>query len=98
MSLSWKSEGRKTIIFRADYRRPVNEIYTEYRTVHIDVVFVKTDLLLEYVHLSPATPNGHQYQRFIVQTLGLFCSSLTKSHRKRCLFRCYSNKLYNRLW
>ena len=74
MSLSWKSEGRKTIVFRADYRRTVNEINAEYRFVHVDVVFIKTDLPLEYVYLSPDTPNGQQYQRFTLQALGLFYS------------------------
>lgn len=42
----------------------------EYRTVYVDVVFVKTDLPLQFVHLSPDHRDGHPYQNFTVQTFG----------------------------
>lgn len=48
----------------------VNGEMAEYRTVYVDVVFVKTDLPLQFVHLSPDNRDGHSYQNFTVQTFG----------------------------
>ena len=76
MPLSWKYEGMKTIVFRADYRRPVDGVASEYRTAFIDVVFVKTDLPLQFVSFSPDTRDGDAHQRFIVQSLGELQSKL----------------------
>ena len=70
VNLSWKNEGAKKVQFRADYRRMVNGEMAEYRTVYVDVVFVKTDLPLQFVHLSPDSRDGQSYQNFTVQTFG----------------------------
>ncbi len=70
VNLSWKNEGAKKVQFRADYRRMVNSEMAEYRTVYVDVVFIKTDLPLQFVHISPDNRNGHTYQNFTVQTFG----------------------------
>lgn len=70
VSLSWKDEGAKRVQFRADYRRVVNGEMSEYRTVYVDVVYVKTDLPLKFIHFSPDNRNGHFYQNFTVQTYG----------------------------
>ncbi|CAF4402568.1 unnamed protein product [Rotaria socialis] len=70
VSLSWKNEGSKKVNFRADYRRMVNDEMSEYRTVYVDVVYVKTDLPLKCVHLSSDNRDGHPYQNFTVQTYG----------------------------
>ncbi|CAF3690154.1 unnamed protein product, partial [Rotaria socialis] len=43
---------------------------SEYRTVYVDVVYVKTDLPLKCVHLSSDNRDGHPYQNFTVQTYG----------------------------
>jgi hypothetical protein len=48
----------------------VNNEMAEYRTVYFDVVYVKTDLPLKFIHLSPDNRNGHTYQNFTVQTFG----------------------------
>jgi len=42
----------------------------EYRTVYVDVVYIKTDLPLKFIHLSPDSPNDQTYQNFTVQTFG----------------------------
>ena len=42
----------------------------EYRTVYVDVVYVKTDLALQFVHFSPDNRDGHTYQNFTIQTFG----------------------------
>jgi hypothetical protein len=81
VNLSWKSEGAKKVQFRSDYRRMVNNDVAEYRTVYVDVVYVKTDLPLKFVHLSPDNRDGDTYQSFTVQTFGKLilpsrCSSL----------------------
>jgi len=70
VNLSWKNEGSKKVQFRADYRRMVNQDMAEYRTVYVDVVYVKTDLPLKFLHLSPNNYNGHTYQNFTVETFG----------------------------
>ena len=70
MNLSWKNEGSKKVQFRADYRRMVNNEMAEYRTVYVDVVYVKTDLPIKFVHVSPDNRDGHSYQNFTVQTFG----------------------------
>ncbi|CAF4229923.1 unnamed protein product, partial [Rotaria sp. Silwood2] len=70
VNLSWKNEGAKKVQFRADYRRMVNYETAEYHTVYVDVVFVKTDLPLQFVHFSPDNRDGHYYQNFTVQTFG----------------------------
>ncbi len=76
MNLSWKNEGSKKVQFRADYRRMVNNEIAEYRTVYVDVVYVKTDLPLKFLHLSPDNRDGHPYQNFTVQTFGILLNSL----------------------
>jgi hypothetical protein len=48
----------------------VNHEMAEYRTVYVDVVFVKTDLPLQFIHLSPDNRDGHAHQNFTVQTFG----------------------------
>ena len=68
--MSWKNEGPKRILFRADYRRMVKNENAEYRIVYIDVVYVKTDLPLQFIRLSPDNRNGEPYQNFTVQTFG----------------------------
>lgn len=78
VNLSWKNEGAKKVQFRADYRRVVRNEMAEYRTVYVDVVYVKTDLPLQLIHLSPDNRDGDTYQNFTVQTFGksieiLFC-------------------------
>jgi hypothetical protein len=70
VNLSWKNEGAKKVQFRADYRRMVNHEMAEYRTVYVDVVFIKTDLPLQFIRLSPDNRDGHTYQNFTVQTFG----------------------------
>ncbi|UJR29011.1 hypothetical protein I4U23_010229 [Adineta vaga] len=70
VNLSWKNEGPKKVQFRADYRRMVHKETAEYRTVYVDVVYVKTDLPLKFIHLSPDSPNYQNYQNFTVQTYG----------------------------
>ncbi|CAF1487008.1 unnamed protein product [Rotaria magnacalcarata] len=70
VNLSWKNEGAKKVQFRADYRRVVNHEMAEYRTVYVDVVYVKTDLPLQFVQFSPDNRNGHMYQNFTIQTFG----------------------------
>ncbi|CAF0876615.1 unnamed protein product [Rotaria sp. Silwood1] len=70
VNLSWKNEGAKKVQFRADYRRMVNYEMAEYHTVYVDVVYVKTDLPLQFVHFSPDNRNGHHYQNFTIQTFG----------------------------
>ena len=60
----------KIVTFRADYRRPVDNITSEYQTLHIEVVFIKTDLPLQFMFFSPDTQDGDSHQRFIVQSLG----------------------------
>ena len=42
----------------------------EYGTVYVDVVYVKTDLPLKFIHLSPDNRDGDHYQNFTVQTFG----------------------------
>jgi hypothetical protein len=55
----------------------VNNDMAEYRTVYVDVVFIKTDLPLQFVHFSPDNRNGHPYQNFTIQTFGkTFTNSL----------------------
>jgi hypothetical protein len=76
VNLSWKNEGSKKVQFRADYRRMVNNEMAEYRTVYVDVVYVKTDLPLKFLHLSPDNRDGHHYQNFTVQTFGILLNSL----------------------
>ncbi|CAF4659905.1 unnamed protein product, partial [Rotaria sp. Silwood1] len=70
LSLSWKNEGIKKVQFRADYRRPVNDETAEYHTINVEVVHIKTDLPLKFIHLSPNNYNGYTYQNFTVQTYG----------------------------
>ncbi|CAF3946958.1 unnamed protein product [Adineta steineri] len=70
VNLSWKNEGAKKVQFRADYRRMVNSEMAEYGTVYVDVVYIKTDLALQFVHLSPDNRDGDTYQNFTVQTFG----------------------------
>jgi len=70
VNLSWKNEGAKKVQFRADYRRMVNNDMSEYRTVYVDVVYIKTDLPLKFVYLSPDNHNGDTYQNFTLQTFG----------------------------
>ncbi|CAF0835622.1 unnamed protein product [Adineta ricciae] len=70
VNLSWKSEGAKKVQFRADYRRIVNNEMAEYRTVYVDVVYVKTDLPLQFVHFTCDSRDGQKYQNFTVQTFG----------------------------
>ncbi len=70
MNLSWKNEGAKKVQFRADYRRMVHNEMAEHRTVYVDVVYIKTDLPLKFIHLSPDSPNDQTYQNFTVQTFG----------------------------
>ncbi|CAF1143554.1 unnamed protein product [Rotaria sordida] len=70
VNLSWKNEGAKKVQFRADYRRMVKNEMAEYHTVYVDVVYVKTDVLLQFIHFSPDNRNGHSYQNFTVQTFG----------------------------
>lgn len=53
----------------------VNNEMAEYRTVYVDVVYVKTDLSLKFIHLSPDNYNGKSYQNFTVQTFGKFKSN-----------------------
>lgn len=48
-----------------------NNEMAEYRVVYVDVVYVKTDLSLKFIHLSPDHLNGHSYQNFTVQTFGI---------------------------
>lgn len=48
----------------------VNGDMAEYRTVYVDVVYIKTDLPLQFVHFSPGTRNGDMHQNFTVQTFG----------------------------
>ena len=50
----------------------VNGEMAEYRTVYVDVVFVKTDLPLQFIHLSANNRNGLGYHNFTVQTFGKF--------------------------
>lgn len=71
LSLSWKNEGAKKVHFRADYRRVFNNEMAEYRVVYVDVVYVKTDLSVKFLHLVPDHRNGHPYQNFTVQTFGI---------------------------
>ncbi len=58
----------------------VNNEIAEYHTVYVDVVYVKTDLPLKFLHLSPDHQNGHSFQNFTVQTFGksflVVCSKL----------------------
>ena len=68
--MSWKNEGAKKVQFRADYRRMVHKETAEYRTVYVDVVYVKTDLPLKFIDISPSSPNYQSYQNFTVQTYG----------------------------
>ena len=70
VNLSWKNEGAKKVQFRADYRRIVNNEMAEYRTVYVDVVYVKTDVPLKFIHISPDNRDGHLHQNFTVQTFG----------------------------
>ncbi|CAF3926750.1 unnamed protein product [Rotaria sp. Silwood2] len=70
LSLSWKNAGIKKVQFRADYRRMVNDEMAEYHTINVEVVHVKTDLPLKFIHLSPNNYNGRTYQNFTVQTYG----------------------------
>ncbi|CAF0958355.1 unnamed protein product [Adineta ricciae] len=70
VNLSWKNEGAKKVQFRADYRRMVHKETAEYRTVYVDVVYVKTDLPLKFIDISPSSPNYQSYQNFTVQTYG----------------------------
>jgi hypothetical protein len=70
VNLSWKNEGAKKVQFRADYRRMVNQEMAEYRTVYVDVVYIKTDLPLQFVHFTPDNRDGHMYQNFTIQTFG----------------------------
>lgn len=48
----------------------VNNEMAEYRTVYVDVVYIKTDLPLQFVHLSPDNRNGEKYHNFTVETFG----------------------------
>jgi len=48
----------------------VNNEMAEYRTVYVDVVYIKTDLPLQFVHFTPDNRNGHTYQNFTIQTFG----------------------------
>lgn len=48
----------------------VNNEMAEYRTVYVDVVYVKTDLPIRFLHLSPDNHDSHLYQNFTVQTFG----------------------------
>ena len=70
VNLSWKNEGAKKVQFRADYKRMVNYEMAEYRTVYVDVVYIKTDLPLQFVHFSPDSRDGQSYQNFTIQTFG----------------------------
>ncbi|CAF0748743.1 unnamed protein product [Adineta steineri] len=70
VNLSWKNEGSKKVQFRADYRRMVHKDTAEYKTVYVDVVYIKTDLPLKFIYLSPDSPNYQTYQNFTVQTFG----------------------------
>lgn len=60
----------------------VNNEMAEYHTVYVDVVYVKTDLPLQFLHFSPDNRDGHQHQNFTIQTFGivpLILSSLARS-------------------
>lgn len=88
VNLSWKNEGSKKVHFRADYRRMVNGETAEYRTVYVDVVYVKTDLPIQFVNLSPGTPNGISFHNFTVQTFGEFsvARKLSENPRENVFF------------
>lgn len=74
----------------------VNNEMAEYRTVYVDVVFVKTDLALQFVHLSPDNRDGQTYQNFTVQTFGK-SSHLLSLTLLRLLRRKYSDQLHRGL-
>ena len=82
--------------FRADYRRMVNNEMAEYHTVYVDVVYIKTDLALQFVHLSPDNRDGQTYQNFTVQTFGK-TSPLVSLHLRLLLRRKHSDQLYSGL-
>ena len=84
MNLSWKSEGAKKVQFRADYRRTVNNEMAEYRTVYVDVVYVKTDLPLQFVHLTSDSHDGQKYQNFTVQTFGRIYPYIARRTSRFC--------------
>jgi hypothetical protein len=48
----------------------LNHEMAEYRTVYVDVVYIKTDLPLQFVHFTPDNRKGQLYQNFTVQTFG----------------------------
>lgn len=77
----------------------VNYEMSEYRTVYVDVVFIKTDLPLKFVHFSPDNRDGLNYQNFTVQTFGT--SSLVLIPPHCCLFaphfRQRADQLHDRL-
>lgn len=51
----------------------------EYRTVYVDVVFVKTDLPVQFLQLSPDTPDYQTDQNFTVQAYGTAMSSANRA-------------------
>ena len=63
----------------------VNNEMAEYRTVYVDVVYVKTDLPLQFIHFTPDNRHGHTYQNFTLQTFGMNQSfhSFHPSHSSR---------------
>lgn len=70
----------------------VNNEMAEYRTVYVDVVYVKTDLPLQFIHFTPDNRDGHTYQNFTLQTFGMNHSShLSHSSHPS---RKYSHQLY----
>jgi hypothetical protein len=73
----------------------VNNEMADYRTVYVDVVYIKTDLPLQFVHFSPDNHNGHPYQNFTIQTYGKKFSLKNSFSRKFFFSRKYSNQLYS---